>query len=405
MNEDMKNEIAKSAQYIGMSVEEAEAKFVEVCEQNGIEPTNPIAKGIWRNYVANARRSQETTETKDSGESWYKAAFGFFVSLDAPRDSMAWNRMKAQEEYLRNEDNALEKGIVAVAVENALGKYTVSRYHNGEYREKVMPELPEGAVTLEDGRTYIPLDSTESYLSGEKNANYGRPLPAQLMRRSGVFFGSIGVNSEMKPYYFSYKGQAGVDFAPNTFEWVHFLCVANDAGTDIYGAKDLTVNSLSLNNEMNPDSDLYRDMTNFSFEDCLKEHFKSNLIPLVDMDKEHIVRQSLPVKERFIVTDGTVCNMNMTPTSNGNRIINLTDLDAELDYESDSGTTTCWIPEHLELDFVIGSTVIVVGRTSQSINDEGTQPATLNVSGLYCTEKHGSAVEVSQPVESNFDWF
>ena len=40
MNEDMKNEIAKSAQYIGMSVEEAEAKFVEVCEQNGIEPTN-----------------------------------------------------------------------------------------------------------------------------------------------------------------------------------------------------------------------------------------------------------------------------------------------------------------------------------------------------------------------------
>ena len=162
MNEDMKNEIAKSAQYIGMSVEEAEAKFVEVCEQNGIEPTNPIAKGIWRNYVANARRSQETKETKDSGESWYKAAFGFFVSLDAPRDSMAWNRMKAQEEYLRNEDNALEKGIVAVAVENALGKYTVSRYHNGEYREKVLPELPEGAVTLEDGRIYIPLDS--SYL-------------------------------------------------------------------------------------------------------------------------------------------------------------------------------------------------------------------------------------------------
>ena len=44
------------------------------------------------------------------------------------------------------------------------------------------------------------------------------------------------------------------------FEWVHFLCVANDNGTDLYGAKDLTVNSLSLNSDMSPDNELYRDM-------------------------------------------------------------------------------------------------------------------------------------------------
>jgi len=408
MNEDMKNEIAKSAQYIGMSEEEAEAKYIEICEQNGIEPTNPIAKGVWRNFVANARRSQndnaEKNDTKGSNDSFYKSAFGFFVSLDTPRDAMAWNRMKAKEEYLRDEDGALEKGIVAVAVENALGKYTVSRYHKGTYGEKVISELPEGAVTLEDGRIYIPLDSTESYLSGDINSNYGRPLPAEVMRRNGVFYGSLGVG-EMKPYYFSYKGKGGVGFSPNTFEWVHFLCVANDNGTDIYGAKELTLNSLSLNSEMNPEDDLHRDMSAFSFEECLKNDFKSHLIPLVDTDKEHIVRQGLPAKEKFIITDGTVCNMNMTPTSNGNRIINLTDLDAELDYESGSGTTTCWIPEHLNLDFGIGSSVIIVGRTSQSTNDEGIQPATINVSGLYCVDRQGSVVEVSQPVESNFDWF
>ena len=58
MNEDMKAEVIKSAQYIGLSEEEALAKFVEVCEENGIETTNPIAKGVWRNYVANVRRTK-----------------------------------------------------------------------------------------------------------------------------------------------------------------------------------------------------------------------------------------------------------------------------------------------------------------------------------------------------------
>ena len=96
--------------------------------------------------------------------------------------------------------------------------------------------------------------------------------------------------------------------------------------------------------------------------------------------------------------------MNMTPTKNGNRIINITDLNAELDYESD-GITTCWIPSHLKLDFGIGSSVIVVGRTSQRTTDEGVEPVTINVAGIYCVIKHGSAVEVSQPVEEDFDWF
>ena len=60
------------------------------------------------------------------------------------------------------------------------------------------------------------------------------------------------------------------------------------------------------------------------------------------MDKAHIERQSAPTKERFIITDGTVCNMNMTPTRNGNRIINITDLNAELDYENYIGGVENW---------------------------------------------------------------
>ena len=406
MDENMKTEIENSAQYISMSAEEAKNKFEEICSENNIETTNPISKGLWRNYVANVRRTKESGKTESTGsDSFYKAAFGFFVSLDAPRDMMSWNRSKAKEEFLRDGDGALENGIVAVASQNdTTQKWVVSRYHKGEYEEKTVSTLPAGAEETEDGRFYIPLDSTATYMNGGKNNNYGKPLPAEQMRRTGIFFGSLGTG-EMQPYYFSYKNQGGVNFAPNSFEWVHFLCVANDNGTDIYGATEITQTSLTLNSDMNPENELYRDMSSFDFEDCLKNNFDSHLVPLVEMDRAHIQRQALPSKERFVVTDGTVCNMNMTPTKNGNRIINITDLNAELDYENESGMTTCWIPSHLTLDFGIGSTVVVVGRTSQRTTDEGVEPTTINVAGILCTTRHGSAVEVSQPVEEDFDWF
>ena len=42
MNEEMKNEIEKSAQYINMSVEDAKIKFNDICSENGIETTDPL---------------------------------------------------------------------------------------------------------------------------------------------------------------------------------------------------------------------------------------------------------------------------------------------------------------------------------------------------------------------------
>ena len=240
-------------------------------------------------------------------------------------------------------------------------------------------------------------------MNGGKNNNYGKPLPKEQFRRSGIFFGSVA-GEEMRPYFFSYKNQGGIDFAPNTFEWVHFICVAGSNGTDIYGATDTTLKSLMLNSNIDPESDAYRDMTGFSFENCLKEHFEKHITALVEIDKAHILLQSNPSKERFVITDGTVCNMNMTPTKNGNRIINITDLNAEVDFESDS-MTTCWIPEHIDLDFGIGSTVIVIGRTSQRMVDGQTEPTTINVAGVLCIERVGSPVESAQPVEKDFDWF
>ena len=167
---DINNQIEAGAKVIGLSTEEAKSKLEEICSENNITLDNPIAVGLWRNFVANVRRSQTSGNESKQTDSLYRTVFGFFVSLDAPRDMMSYNRNRAREEYLRDEDNALEKGIVAVATENALGKFTVSRYFNGKYEEKIVATLPEGAETLEDGRIYIPLDATATYMNGGKES-------------------------------------------------------------------------------------------------------------------------------------------------------------------------------------------------------------------------------------------
>ena len=402
MNEEMKNEIEKSVQYIDMSLEDAISKFKDICSENGIETTDPLAKGLWRNYVAQSRRANKPN-TGTASNSLVKKVFGFFVGLEEPRDMMSWKRNKAKDEYRRDADNALQEGIIANAEETATG-WQITRYFKGEMQQKTVTERPATAEEMDDGVWIIPLDSTERYQYGGENRNFGKPLPLEQFRRTGVFFGSVE-GGEMKKYNFSYKNQGGVNFTPNTYDFVHFVAIPSEDGNNLYGMTETTLASLIRNAELNPDNSDYRNMDSYDFEECLANNFGSHLTPLVEIDRAHITRQTLPNNERFIITDGTVCNMNMMPTKNGNRILNVTDLNAEFDYDNDNNMTTCWVPSNIELDFGIGSSVIIVGKTSQRITDEGPEPVTINVSGLYVTEKRGSPVEVNQPVETDFDWF
>ena len=98
MEESLKTEIMKGASLLGLTEEEAMSKFEEICSENNIETTNPIGKALWRNFTANALRSQKSGNENKSNDSYYKKAFGFFVSLEAPRDMMSYNRARAKEE-------------------------------------------------------------------------------------------------------------------------------------------------------------------------------------------------------------------------------------------------------------------------------------------------------------------
>jgi hypothetical protein len=403
MNEKMKKEIENSLSIIGMTLEEATQKYESICAENNIETSDQIGVALWRSHVAQFRRSNKPSNSNNSSGGLAKQVFGMFVSLDAPRDTMRWKRNRAGEEYRRDADNALENGIVAVATQNALGKWVVARYHKGEYEEKTISSLPEGAEEGMDGQYFIPLDDLAHYRNGGENKGYGKPLPAEQFRRQGLFYGSVE-GGEKQLWPFSYKNQPGVDFSPNTFDWVHFLAIPNENG-NMYGMTEVTLNSLLRNADLDPENSDYRNMDTFKVEDFLLEKMDSHVVPLVDVDMAHTERQSLPYNERFIITEGTVCNMNMTPTANGNRILNITDLNAEFNYDDDGGVVTCWIPSHIEIDFGIGSSVIVIGNTSQREVDGEVQPATINVGGLYAMDKKGSVVEAAPVVDEDYDWF
>ena len=128
---------------------------------------------------------------------------------------------------------------------------------------------------------------------------------------------------------------------------------------------------------------------------------------LVALDSYHADNSHKPYSERIVVTDGNVANMNLQPYDNGNRVIYLSDLNADFDYEGEGfSSTACWVPSNIEIDFGIGSNIVVVGRTSQREVDGELSNVSINVLGLYVVDRHGSADVPVQPEEDDdYSWF
>ena len=391
----MEEEIKIAAEKLGISVTDATTKFNEIALSGGVEATSDIALALWRSYASQQLRNKSKPQRNNGAGQ----AFGFFMSLEEPRDNNAYIRKKALEEYKRDPYNAHQEGFVAIAELSDDGKsYSISRNYNGEIDTKTAMKLPSYAETLEDGSIIIALDNRKHFQSGADNKMYGKAL-RPVMQTKGLFVGKVGNDEEYKLYNFSYKNS---DFAPNTFTWLHMPVMVSDFVEDtLYGFTDKTLNGLTLNDD--PEAEIYRNVQHIDMVATMTNLAINNVTELSLLDAKHIEMRDSPASRRFIITDGTVCNINMTPTGNGNRIMYLSDLNADFDYDNE-GMTTCWMPSNIDINFGIGSSVIVVGRTSQREGDDGYDPATINVTGVYVTESVGQAetVEVS---EESMDWF
>ena len=401
MNDEIRNDIEKAAEILGMSLEDAMAKFEEICSKNtvSVEEDPQVARGLWKAFYVNSRaamKRQGSQQQTNNDGGLFKSAFGFFISMNEARDMGAMNRDRMTNEYMRDSDMTYNLGRVAVFMEDGDG-YEARMMRSGEEVVKHMSKLPENNVEVDSGKYIVPLDTRE----GDWNKNYGKPLPKEEYRRSGVFIGEV--DGQMGKWDFSYKGESCVMFEPKTFEFVHFSCIPNSfrAGA-VSGGTDTTLTSLMYNSDLPTDSDSYRDVSQITIEDTLAEYCGDNTCHLVEIDRYHSNVMSKPYSDRFVITDGSVTSINMNPTANGNRIVNLDDFNTEIDWDGDGFSgTTCWIPENIQINFGIGSTIIVVGRTSQS----GDNPTSINVSGIYVLDNRGGSPEQIAVVEENEDWF
>tara|TARA_R110002051_G_scaffold260800_2_gene320592 strand:- start:4219 stop:5475 length:1257 start_codon:yes stop_codon:yes gene_type:complete len=418
MNENVEklvNELTKGAELLGMTEEEASAKVDEICLQQGLnkEEDALLVLSLWRQYFSSVRMAQKQANPDDPASSsttssnWMKSAFGVFIAVDEARDMMEIQRRQVKNEYMRDAATCLSMGKIALIVEKANdpSSYTVTRVHDGEEQVKDIENLPPNKVEVEGG-WIVPLDAMKSY-GTDTNPHYGKPLPQSEFRRNGIFIGEV--DGVFGRYYFNYKGESCKEFSPTTFEYVHFVCIINRTNPNkIHGITNKTLASLMYNVDIPDDSEAKKDTSNVSVSDVLMQTCEDNYSPLLDLDRYHSLIMNKDWDDRYVFTDGSVSSMNMTPTSNGNRILSITDLNADFDYEGDGWSgTTCWIPPHIDINFGIGSSVVVVGRTSQRTDDEGAlESCTINVTGLLVTDNRGKSMDtVEIPVEEDTDWF
>ena len=407
MDERIANEIEKAAERLNMSVEETTQKYMEICEQNNLDPTNDLLLGrsLFRQWFSGAYAYKDAPQQESTGgNSLVKKASGFFISVNEPLDMGARMIENIVSNYKMDANKVYSEGKVAVADLTEDGAYLIKRLHNGEEQTTTKSGLPESAVEIDSGHFIIPVDSIAAYGMRE-NPNYGKPLPASQVRMQAVFLGEVDGNRGM--YYFSYKGAYAKKFTPTTFRFLHFDCIPDSNKEDrIYGFKQGTYESLVYNSELSEDQRMEEpsmaDMQNYVMEVAME-----NYSPLIDLDRYHSTAANKNYAERFVITDGSVISIDATPNRVGNKRMSITDVNSDYNYESAGWAgTTCWIPPHIEIDFGINSTVLVVARTSQGRNDDGSlREVSLNVSGLLCIHNMGVVAEPFIAEEEDLDWF
>jgi hypothetical protein len=401
MMEQINKEMAYAAEELDLPLEDIENKFTDICQQNSLNPETDgkLALSLFRQWFSGKRVFKDAPS---DGGGLIKKANGFFIAVEASRNDGERRSEYVKKEYQTDPTETFRLGRVAIATPNTEGQgWLVKRRLSDEDQTTVLEELPENRFEVDTNKYIIPLDNIPQF--GErKNPNYGRPLPASLHRMSGIFLGAVN-DGEPQLWFFSYKGEASKTFTPRTFRALTMEVIPNsDGSNNIYGVKEQTADTLEYDaDDTQP--------TIPQMQNWLSKHCGNNYTPLINLDRYHIELQDSEKtwNEKFVVTDGSVSSITMTPTKLGTRRMTISDLNSDFDYGgTTSAGTTCWVPPHIDIDFGITSNIVVIGKTSQGRNQDGSfADVTLNVTGLLVVDNNGVVVEPFVAEEEDLDWF
>jgi len=127
-------------------------------------------------------------------------------------------------------------------------------------------------------------------------------------------------------------------------------------------------------------------------EDLVGECMGDWVADLIEIEDFHTTQAQNPGM-KLCITDGIVSSMNLNRNEKtGNCVLWIEPADANYGFDEDDlpDSTPCWIPSNIDIDFGVGSDVIIVGRTNQTqkkdedgnyLEDEY-NPVSLNVYGI-----------------------
>lgn len=405
----VEEEVVKAAEILSLPVEEVKEQFAEIARQNGLDLMNDgdkkLCLGLFRQWFGNKRRAQTRPQTTTGGDSLVKTGFGVVIGTEDCRDMMAWTRDQLIAQFNRSPDEVFEAGKVAVVTEGE-GGFTIMQMRDGEETTREKPadwNMPESAMEV-DGRWIIPINDRKTWASGDPNKDYGKPLPKEQWVRRVHFIGQIP-GGQVQKWTLSLKNNIAQDFNVEQGRFIHIAGIWNEERAAMYGVRNQTLPSIVYNDELDPNNENYRDVSHINLMNLIAENYGDFMTSLIDIERYHQDNAHLTMAERLVITDGAVTNMNMRPSKTGSRTLFITDLNAEFNYEeTDYSSTPCWVPAHLDIDFGIGSQVLIVGRTSQREVDGELSAVSINVFGIIVVDRRGNPVEYDDSdAESDID--
>ena len=402
-DENVKNELTKAAEILNMELSAIEEKWNEIKSTNGLgDDQHQIAITLFRQWFAGKKRVLDTgvEPTKTNRGNDNQTVFGYVVAVEDLRDFEQYNRDQLKAAIIRDENTTFNAGKYARLHKTETG-YEVSQVMDNEVLTRPLnnTELPESVMEV-NGNLIVPIDD-QKFLFGKENKKYGHPKPLNNFQRGVHFIGSLE-GKDTQYWRIGLKGDKAKNWNVDGERAVYIDVFATQDHLDSGNLYAPNLETVMYNDELeNPQP------ANHNLQTLIAENMRGFVCPLINLENYHVNNKNRPAKERLVVTDGTVTNMYMNPNSNGNRTLYISDLNSEFDYDNPQGATPCWVPEHVNLDFGIGSQILVIGRSNQSQNQETGEmrQCSINVFGVIVLDKHGSPTTTQDSGETYTGWF
>jgi len=400
MNERIEKELNGLANKLGKTEEEMVTKYNEIATANGLDLENErqcmIALTLTRNFARGSLKGNKSSGRSSFGND----AYGYVVGSEPARDVQEWKRKNLMSDYTSNSNTVFNEERCAEVTLTEAG-YEKSQLINGEVNTKVIPQLPNSSMEIDENKWIVPIDNIKEFQSGDSNPRYGKPLPAEEFRRR-VHLIAKKEGGEFQYWTLGLKNIAAKEWDIENFRWVHLNALFNDDRNACYGIKGRTLASLQYNDNLNDDDDLF--VGNLpSMEDLLVDCMGEWIADLMEIEDYHSTIMSNPGM-KLCITDGIVSSMNLTVNEKtGNRVLWIEPADASYGFEDDDvpESTPCWIPSSVDIDFGVGSDVIIIGRTNQTLkrDSDGNQledewnPVSMNIFGILPRVALGAPTE------------